>query len=83
MFVLKIFRPVARFYYCTGGGRGAIQGGDGRQNVAGGEVSRAKKGCLRLHFEHFEKNGYFLTLKLIFLPDFTRTMSMSLLKITN
>ena len=51
--------------------------------MAGGEVSRAKKGYLRLHFEHFEKNGYFLTLKLIFLPDFRRTMSMSLLKITN
>ena len=61
-----------------------MQGGDGRQNVAGGEVSRAKKGCLRLHFEHFEKKWIFFDFKIdFFLPDFTRTMSMSLLKIAN
>ena len=24
------------------------------------QVSRAKKGCLRLHFERFDKNGYFV-----------------------
>ena len=29
--------------------------------MAGGEVSRAKKGCLRLHFERFDENGYFVT----------------------
>ena len=28
--------------------------------MAGGEVSKAKKGCLRLHFERFDKNGYFV-----------------------
>ena len=28
--------------------------------MAGGEVSRAKKGCLRRHFERFDENGYFV-----------------------
>ena len=59
------------------------------------QVSRAKKGCLRLLFERFDKNGYFVAfynfksdfflakrLTTLFY-DFTRTMSMSLLKITN
>ena len=59
------------------------------------QVSRAKKGCLRLLFERFDKNGYFVTfynfksdfflakrLTTLFY-DFTRTMSMSLLKVTN
>ena len=63
--------------------------------MAGGEVSRAKKGCLRLHFERFDENGYFVkfyNFKSDFvlvkrlttlLYDITRTMSMSILKITN
>ena len=42
-----------------GGGGGAIQGENG-QNVAGGEVSRAKKDCPRLHFERFDENGHFV-----------------------
>ena len=28
--------------------------------MVGGEVSRAKKGCLRLQFESFDENGYFV-----------------------
>ena len=27
------------------------------------QVSRAKKGCLRLHFDRFDKNGYFYNFK--------------------
>ena len=51
-------------------------------------VSRAKKGCLRLLFERFDKDGYFVKFFLAkrlttLFYDFTRTMSMSLLKITN
>ena len=28
--------------------------------MAGGAISRAKKGCLRLLFERFDKNGHFV-----------------------
>ena len=30
------------------------------KTLAGGKVSRAKKGCPRLHFERFDENGYFV-----------------------
>ena len=60
--------------------------------MAGGAKSLGRgKGCLRLHFERFDKNGYFVKfynfksdfflakrLTTLFY-DFARTMSMSLL----
>ena len=65
-----MFRLVARFYYCTERGRGCYPRRRRTKRLLQVQVSRTKKGCLRLNFEHFEKNGYFLTLKLIFFTGF-------------
>ena len=59
MFV-KSSGPQPAFVTAREGKGGAIQGEHG-QNVAGGTKSLGRgKGCLRLHFERFDKNGYFV-----------------------